>query len=84
MDKTLYKPFVSKLKNKKYSVYVKGPNGNPKLIHFGDSNFKHNQNEKQRDLYDKRSKFITNKFGKKTYLDKNTSNFWARTYLWGL
>ena len=31
----LYKPFKSKAKNKKYSVYVKGG----KLIHFGDSRY---------------------------------------------
>ena len=35
----LYKPFVSKAKNKKYSVYVKGPGGKPKLIHFGDKRY---------------------------------------------
>ena len=33
--KTLYKPFQSKAKNKKYSVYVKGKGGIPKLISFG-------------------------------------------------
>lgn len=38
-NKTLYKPFVSTAKNKKYSVYVRGPNGRPKLIHFGDSRY---------------------------------------------
>ena len=31
----LYKPFKSKAKNKKYSVYVKGG----KLIHFGDKRY---------------------------------------------
>ena len=41
MDKKqLYKPFVSKAKNKKYSVYVKSDNKNgKKLIHFGDSRY---------------------------------------------
>jgi len=37
--KPLYKPFVSKVKNKKYSVYVKGENGKPKLISFGDKRY---------------------------------------------
>ena len=37
--KVLYKVFVSKAKNKKYSVYVKSASGNPKLIHFGDSRY---------------------------------------------
>ena len=35
----LYEPFVSKRKNKKYSVLVKTPNGGTKLIHFGDSRY---------------------------------------------
>ena len=35
----LYKPFKSKAKNKKYSVYVKGKGGKPRLIHFGDSRY---------------------------------------------
>ena len=36
----LYKPFKSKAKNKKYSVYVK-QNSKTKLIHFGDKRHKH-------------------------------------------
>ena len=37
-DKPLYKPFKSKAKNKKYSVYVmKGEK--KRLIHFGDSRY---------------------------------------------
>ena len=37
-DKPLYKPFKSKAKNKKYSVYVmKGDK--KRLIHFGDSRY---------------------------------------------
>ena len=35
MDKPLYKPFKSKVKGKKFSVYVKSPTGGKKLIHFG-------------------------------------------------
>ena len=35
----LYEPFVSKRKNKKYSVLVKTPNGGTQLIHFGDSRY---------------------------------------------
>ena len=38
--KELYKPFISKSKNKKYSLYVV-KNGKTKLIHFGDKRFKH-------------------------------------------
>ena len=40
MDKTLYKPFVSKVKNKKYSVYVKADTkSGKKLISFGDKRY---------------------------------------------
>ena len=39
--KPLYKPFVSKAKNKKYSVYVKSSSGGKKLIHFGDKRYQH-------------------------------------------
>jgi hypothetical protein len=37
-EKPLYKPFVSKAKNKKYSLYVM-KNGKKRLIHFGDSRY---------------------------------------------
>ena len=43
--KPLYKPVKSTKQGKKMMVYVKGKNGNPKLIHFGDSNYKHNYKE---------------------------------------
>ena len=33
--KPLYKPFKSKKKGKKFSVYVKSASGGKKLIHFG-------------------------------------------------
>ena len=39
--KPLYKPFVSKAKNKNYSVYVKSSSGGKKLIHFGDRRYQH-------------------------------------------
>ena len=38
-NKPLYKPFVSKAQNKKYSVYVKSSTGGKKLIHFGDKRY---------------------------------------------
>lgn len=92
-NKPLYKPFVSKRKNKKYSVYVK-VDGKTKLIHFGDSRMQqfkdklhhykrldHNDS-KRRESYRKRAMGITNKKGEKTYNDKNTANYWAFTTLW--
>ena len=90
----LYKPFPSKVKNKKYSVYVKGKNGKPKLISFGDKRYQqfkdklgHYSNlnhldKKRRDSYRKRSRGIRNKEGKLTYLDKNTANYYSYNFLW--
>ncbi len=87
MDKKeLYKPFKSKAKNKKYSVYVKADTkSGKKLIHFGDSRFSqykdklgeysnldHND-KKRRDLYYKRH-------GKAT--SKDTAKYFSHKYLW--
>ena len=63
MDKPLYKPFKSKLKSKKMSVYVM-KDGKKKLIHFGDSNMKdftQHKDEKRRKSYLARSAGIRNK-----------------------
>lgn len=86
MDKKpLYKPFKSKAKNKKYSVYVKGASGKPKLIHFGDSrygqfkdklgvysNLDHNDPKRKKAYYDRH--------GPAT--DKNTAKYWSHKILW--
>lgn len=87
MDKKeLYKPFKSKAKNKKYSVYVKSDTkSGKKLIHFGDSRFSqykdklgeysnldHND-KKRRDLYYKRH-------GKAT--SKDSAKYFSHKYLW--
>ena len=83
-EKELYKPFKSKAKNKKYSVYVI-KNKKKRLIHFGDSRygqFKDKLGEyskldhgdkKRKDNYYKRhgpSK------------DKNSARFWSHKILW--
>jgi len=77
--KELYKPFPSKAKGKKYSVYVKGVNGS-KLIHFGAKGyevfFQHKDKQRQKS-YLARAKGIKNKKGELTWKDKNTSNYWA-------
>ena len=80
MDKkVLYKPFVSKAKNKKYSVYVKSDTG-LKLIHFGDTRYKdftqHKDKQRQKS-YLARAKGIKNKKGELTWTNKNTANYWA-------
>ena len=83
MDKPLYKPFPSKAKGKKMSVYVL-KEGKKKLIHFGDSSmqdYRQHKDKDRRKSYLARSSGIRNKEGKLTYLDKNSANYWART-LW--
>lgn len=92
-DKPLYKPFVSKAKNKKYSVYVM-KDGKKKLIHFGDSRMqqfkdkighyksKDHGDKKRRDSYLARAKGIKDKSGKLTYTDKNSANYYSVNFLW--
>jgi hypothetical protein len=89
----LYKPFKSKAKNKKYSVYVMR-DGKKKLINFGDTRYKHfkdkiglyknlDHNDKnRRKNYLSRAKGIKNKKGELTWKDKNYSNYYAVKYLW--
>tara|TARA_R110000744_G_scaffold21242_1_gene55163 strand:+ start:9375 stop:9647 length:273 start_codon:yes stop_codon:yes gene_type:complete len=85
--KTLYKPFIYKGEGKfKFSVYVKNDKGNPKLIHFGHSDyqdFTQHKDEKRRKNYLSRAKAIKNKEGKLTWKDKNSKNYWSVHYLWG-
>ena len=80
----LYQPFVSKAKNKKYSVYVM-KHGRQKLIHFGDSRYQQFQDKlghysnldhndkKRRDLYYKRHGQTT---------DKSSAKYYSHKYLW--
>lgn len=89
----LYKPFKSKAKNKKYSVYVKR-DGKRKLIHFGDTRYQHfkdkigeyknlDHNDKERQKrYLSRAKGIKNKKGELTWKDKNSANYYAVKFLW--
>ncbi len=86
MDKKqLYKPFVSKAKNKKYSVYVKGKNDKPKLIHFGDSRYEQFKDKlghyKTKDHGDaKRKKAYYDRHGQTN--DKNSAKYWSHKILW--
>tara|TARA_R110000772_G_scaffold135148_1_gene243762 strand:+ start:152 stop:451 length:300 start_codon:yes stop_codon:yes gene_type:complete len=80
----LYKPWISKAKNKKYSVYVK-VGEKVKVIHFGDSryeDFSQHKNKDRQKSYLARAKGIKNKQGELTWKDKNTANYWA-VKLWG-
>jgi len=77
----LYKPKKSTKKGKKMMVKVM-KNGKPTIIHFGDTNYRHNYSASARKSYLARSKGIRNKQGKLTYLDKNSANYWSRKILW--
>ena len=81
-NKPLYKPMKSTRAGKKKMVYVKNGKGGVKLIHYGDSNYKHNYSAEARKSYLARAKGITNKSGQKTYLLKDTKNYWAVKDLW--
>ena len=83
-NKTLYKPFKSTAKNKKYSVYVM-KNGKKRLIHFGDSRYGQFKDKlghyKHLDHGDqKRKKNYYARHGKAT--DKNTAKYWSHLVLW--
>ena len=84
--KSLYKPFKYSGNGKfKFSVYVKGPSGTPKLIHFGHrdyQDFRQHKDLKRRASYLARAKGIKNKEGKLTWKDKNTKNYWSVHHLW--
>ena len=84
--KVLYKPFVSKAKNKKYSVYVKADNkSGKKLISFGDRRFQqfkdklgfykdlnHNDPKRRKAYYDRHGKATS----------KDTAKWWSHKILW--
>lgn len=83
-DKPLYKPFKSKAKNKKYSVYVmKGEK--KRLIHFGDSRYEQFKDKigyfSHLDHGDKkRKKNYYSRHGETD--DKNTAKYWSHKILW--
>ena len=86
-EKILYKPFVSNVKNKKYSVYVKSDDNKSgiKLISFGDVRFQHFKDKigeySHLDHYDlTRKKNYYKRFGKTN--SKNTAKYWSHKILW--
>jgi|TARA_R100001015_G_C4623594_1_gene181457 hypothetical protein len=85
-EKPLYKPFKSKKKGKKYSVYVKSSSGGKRLIHFGASGMDDwrsgTATKEQRKSFRARMKGIKKKDGSYAYKDKNTPAYWALNYLW--
>ena len=83
----LYQPFPSKNKKHKYSVYVKGTNGKPKLIGFGSPGFddwrSRTATAEKRDAYQARAKAIRKKDGSLAYKDKDSPSWFSYHYLWG-
>ena len=90
MDKkVLYKPFVSKAKNKKYSVYVKSDNkSGVKLINFGAAGMDDwrsgTATASQRKSFRARMKGVKKAGapGGLAYRDKTSPAYWALNYLW--
>ena len=86
MEKKLYKPFPSKAKNKKYSVYVKADNkSGMKLINFGDRRYEHFKDKlghyKHLDHGDpKRKKAYYDRHGKAT--SRDSAKYWSHKILW--
>ena len=83
--KPKYKPVKSHLDTKKGMVYVEGPTGNPKLIHFGDASMKdytQHKDKKRRASYLSRSAYIRDGDGNLTAENKNSANYWSRKILW--
>ena len=78
--KPLYKPYKSSKQGKKGQVYVKSDSGGKRLIHFGDSNYKHNYSKEARASYCARSGGIKDKSGKLP--GKDSANWWSRKILW--
>jgi hypothetical protein len=78
--KPLYKPYKSTKAGKKGMTYVKSGQGGKRLIHFGDSNYKHNYSAEARKSYCARSGGIKDKSGKLP--GKDSANYWSRKVLW--
>lgn len=92
----LYRPFPSSRADKKYSVYVKGEDDRPQLIHFGARgheqfkdttgvgaySHKDHNDPHRRELYRRRHKGILKGDGTPAYLDKNSPAWWSWNKLW--
>ena len=83
----LYKPWKNTTSSKnKMWVYVKADtNKGFKRIGFGlkgMQDFRQHKDPVRRKSYLARAKGISNKAGQKTYLDKNSANYWSVRYLW--
>ena len=83
----LNKPFKSKVKGKKYSVYVKADNKKGyKMISFGAVGYDDWRSGKatpeQRASFRARIKGIKKKDGSFAYKDKSSPAYWSLNYSW--
>ncbi len=74
-------PVHSSRAGKKRMVLAKS-GGKVRLIHFGQTGYRHNYSEKAKKSYLARSAGITRKDGSSTKNDKLSANYWARRELW--
>ena len=87
MDKKkLYKPFKSKAKNKKHSVYVM-KDGKKRIIHFGYKRYQHFKDRiglyKNLDHNDKnRRRLYYIRHKEKNIKDKSRPKYWSHKILW--
>ncbi len=83
----LNKPFKSKVKGKKYSVYVRANNKKGyKQVNFGAKGMPDfrsgTASKEQRKSFRARMKGIKRKDGSFAYKDKTSPAYWALNYLW--
>ena len=82
----LNKPFKSKVKGKKYSVYVKNKKGKIVKVNFGQAgapDFRSGTaTEKQRKSFFSRMMGIKKKNGTFAYKDKTSAAYWSIVYGW--
>ena len=84
-NKDLYKPFVSKAKNKKYSVYVKSnTKKGKKIVHFGDKRYGQFKDKighyKSKDHGDKKRKDAY--YARHGDAKKYSAKYFSHKYLW--
>ena len=85
LDRKLRKPFPSKVKGKKFSVYVL-KDGKRKLIHFGQAGAidwrSGKATKEQRASYRARASGILKKDGSRAIDDRNSPAYFSYSYLW--
>lgn len=90
-DVVIDKIFISKVKNKKYSVYVKDPSkkSGVKLVSFGDKRYGHFRDKTPLKAYSyldhndsqRRAQYYA-RHGEKSIRDKTRPKYWSHRFLW--